>query len=58
MTFLKEALQLDTAEERQFFIHNTDWIMNNMRFTLDHLDDGTLWVYRVSFEDYKKSKHL
>lgn len=59
MTFLKEACTgMSSDEERLFFEETCERIIMNARFYLDHLDDGTFWVYRVSFEDYKKTKGL
>lgn len=55
MTFLKEAFpEMTSEEELQFFNDNCELVLRNVRFYLDHLDDGTLWVYRVSFLGYKK----
>ena len=55
MTFLKEKFPLMTSEEElEFFSANLEDVYRNVRFYLDHLDDGTLWVYRVSFVHYDK----
>lgn len=59
MTFLKEEYPtMDGTEEREFYDENCEKIYRNTKFYLEHLDDGTLWVYRVSFLNYKKTKHL
>lgn len=58
MTFLREAYpEMSIEDEREFFNENCDLIIRNVRFYLDHLDDGTLWVYKTYFFNYEPEKH-
>ena len=57
MTYLKDAYpEITLEEEKQFLIDNCEKIRSNIRFYLDHLDDGTLWVYKTRVFDYKYRK--
>ena len=41
-------------EELEFYNENLFLIRRDIRTYLDHLDDGTLLVYQVSFNNYRK----
>jgi len=55
--YLKD-LGMELDEEKLFFDEVCNRIILNPRFYLEHLDNGGLWVFRVSFLDYKGKRKL
>jgi hypothetical protein len=56
--YLKKNLGMSDEEERDFYMEVLDRVIRNPRFYLDHLDNRGLWVFRVSFLDYKGKRRV
>jgi len=56
--YLKKNLGMSDEEERDFYMEVLDRVIRNPRFYLDHLDNRGLWVFRVSFLDYKSKRKV
>jgi len=56
--YLKKNLGMSEDEERDFYMEVLDRVIRNPRFYLDHLDNRGLWVFRVSFLDYKGKRRV
>jgi hypothetical protein len=56
--YLKKNLGMSDEEERDFYFEVLDRVIRNPRFYLDHLDNRGLWVFRVSFLDYKTKRKV
>jgi hypothetical protein len=56
--YLKKNLGMSDEDERDFYMEVLDRVIRNPRFYLDHLDNRGLWVFRVSFLDYKGKRRV
>lgn len=55
--YLKK-MGMSDEEERAFYDEVLERVIRNPRFYLDHLDNRGLWVFRVSFLDYRSKRRV
>ena len=54
MVFLREEYpEMSLEEEKVFYNDNLEYVITHVRYVLEHLDDGTFWVYKTNFENYE-----
>jgi hypothetical protein len=54
----KKYPDMSIEEEKSFYDEVLERVILNPRFYLDHLDNKGLWVFRVSFLDYKGKRRV
>lgn len=50
--------EMTLEEEKEFYDEVLARVISNPRFYLDHLENKGLWVFRVSFLDYRSKRKV